>query len=115
MYHNKYCVLPIESLLVFSNTHKYNYDSYAPGVAAADCINTSSSLHSVVDAARVQPASSNSLCYSSPGMKPGDCDDGEGIKRNRPRYYHFSLQYSSCCPDNDNNSKTIKIGYKYLQ
>ena len=35
-------------------------------------------------------------------MKPGGCDDGEGIKCNRPRYYLFSLSYSSYCLDNNN-------------
>ena len=30
-----------------------------------------------------------SLDSSIPGMKPGDCNDGEGINRNRPRYYFF--------------------------
>ena len=62
---NKYCELPIESLLMFLNTNKDKNHSRVPGVAAADCDNTSSSLCSVLDAAQVQPASNNSLCYSS--------------------------------------------------
>ena len=39
--------------------------------SAADWVNTSSSLRSVLDAVHVQLASSYSLLCSSPGMKPG--------------------------------------------
>ena len=50
--HNKYCELPIESLLMFLNTDtciahsSLGHASTCPGVAAVDYVNTSSSLRS---------------------------------------------------------------------
>ena len=61
MSHNEYCELPDESLLIFLNINKGKNHFRAPGVAAADCVNTSFSLRSVSDAAAVQPSSCNSL------------------------------------------------------
>ena len=43
-----------------------------------------------------------SLDSSIPCMKPGGCNDAGGINRNRPRYYFFSLPYSSNCLNNNN-------------